>query len=134
MRGEGATLDAAPLDAPPPKETIELLGLEATKTHLVAERAPSLVGVAERLRIMGSLALSLCHSRRRPCGRCLLAQALRARSTSPLRSSLVRERGLIVELCDGGTLLDAPLDLGQRSRVAAAATPDAYALLVDALR
>ena len=71
--GEGATLDGAPLDAPPPKETIELLSLEATKTHLVARavaesrrrcRAPADHGLAR------SLALPL---RRRPCGRCLLA-------------------------------------------------------------
>ena len=44
MRGEGASLDGAPLDGPLPKETIELLGLEATKTVLVAKHAPSLVG------------------------------------------------------------------------------------------
>ena len=121
--GEGATLDGAPLDAPPPKETIELLGLEATKTQLVAERAPSLVGVAERLRIMGSLALSLCHF---AAGRVDAVCSLRpARSVDIAAAQLVvRERGLIVELCDGGALLDAPLDLGQRSRVAAAATPD----------
>ncbi len=131
--GEGATLDGAPLDVPLPKETIELLGLEATKTHLVAERAPSLVGVAERLRIMGSLALSLCHF---AAGRVDAVCSLRpSRSVDIAAAQLVvRERGLIVELCDGGTLLDAPLDLGQRSRVAAAATPDAYALLADALR
>ncbi len=61
VRGEGASLNGAPLDGPLPKETIELLGLEATKTVLVAEHAPSLVEIAERLRVMGSLALSLCH-------------------------------------------------------------------------
>ncbi len=42
VRGEGASLNGAPLDGPLPKETIELLGLEATKTVLVAEHAPSL--------------------------------------------------------------------------------------------
>ena len=50
VRGEGASLNGAPLDGPLPKETIELLGLEATKTVLVAKHAQSLVEIAERLR------------------------------------------------------------------------------------
>ena len=41
VRGDGARLDGEPLDAPLPKESIELLGLEATKTALVAEHAPA---------------------------------------------------------------------------------------------
>ena len=95
-----------------PKDTIELLSLEATKTQLVAEQAPSLVGVAERLRVMGSLALSLCHL---AAGRVDAVCSLRpARSVDIAAAQLVvRERGLIVELCDGGPLLDAPLDLGR---------------------
>jgi myo-inositol-1(or 4)-monophosphatase len=133
VRGEGAQLDGRPLVAPLPTERIEVLGLEATKTHLVAEHAPALVGVAERLRIMGSLALSLCHF---AAGRVDAVASLRpARSVDIAAAQLlVRERGLVVELFDEGPLDDAPLDLGQRSRVAAAATPQAYAALVDALR
>jgi myo-inositol-1(or 4)-monophosphatase len=133
VRGQGAMLDGELLEAPPPKDPIELLGLEATKTTLVAERAPRLVGVAERLRIMGSLALSLCHlAAGRVDGVCSLRPA---RSVDIAAAQLlVRERGLPIDLCDDGPLLGAPLDLVPRSRVAAAGTPDAYARLVAALR
>ncbi len=126
VRGEGARLDGAPLDGTLPKETIELLGLEATKTVLVAESAPSLTGIAERLRIMGSLALSLCHL---AAGRVDAVASLRpARSVDIAAAQLlVRERGLAVELFDEPPLSAAPLDLVPRSRLAAAATPAALA-------
>jgi myo-inositol-1(or 4)-monophosphatase len=133
VRGEGARLNGTPLDATLPKEAIELLGLEATKTYLVAEHAAALVGVADRLRIMGSLALSLCHL---AAGRVDAVASLRPSRSVDIAAAqlIVRERGLVIELFDEGPLLDAPLDLGQRSRVAAAATPAAYASLVAALR
>ena len=60
-RGEGAFLNGSPLDGPGPKERIEILSLEATRTDLVAEQVAGLVGFAVRTRVMGSLALSLCH-------------------------------------------------------------------------
>ena len=106
VRGEGASLNGAPLDGPLPKETIELLGLEATKTVLVAEHAPSLVEIAERLRVMGSLALSLCHL---AAGRVDAVASLRpARSVDIAAAQLlVRERGLAIELFD-----DPPLSGG----------------------
>jgi myo-inositol-1(or 4)-monophosphatase len=132
VRGEGARLDGAPLDAAPPKETIELLGLEATKTVLVAEHAPSLTGIAERLRIMGSLALSLCHL---AAGRVDAVASLRpARSVDIAAAQLlVRERGLAVELFDDPPLSAAPLDLVPRSRLAAAATAEACSALAQTL-
>jgi myo-inositol-1(or 4)-monophosphatase len=133
VRGEGASLNGAPLDGPLPKETIELLGLEATKTALVAKHAPSLVGIAERLRVMGSLALSLCHL---AAGRVDAVASLRpARSVDIAAAQLlVRERGLAVELFDDPPLSAAPLDLVPRSRLAAAGTPGACAQLAAALR
>ena len=126
VRGEGARLDGAPLDAPLPKESIELLGLEATKTALVAEHAPALTPIAERLRVMGSLALSLCHL---AAGRVDAVASLRpARSVDIAAAQLVAlERGVAVELFDEPPLAAAPLDLVPRSRLAAAATPEAPA-------
>src|SRR5581483_3831146 len=59
-RGEGAYLGDERLGGVRPKDRIELLGFEATTTDLVARHAGAFVGVAHRLRIMGSLALSLC--------------------------------------------------------------------------
>lgn len=132
-RDGGATLDGAPLEGPLPKESIELLGLEATKTALVAEHAPALVPIAERLRVMGSLALSLCHL---AAGRVDAVASLRpARSVDIAAAQLVaRERGVSVELFDDPPLAAAPLDLVARSRLVAAATPGACARLAEALR
>jgi myo-inositol-1(or 4)-monophosphatase len=131
VRGEGAKLDGAALSGPLSKPTIELLGLEATKTHLVAEHAPPLVGIAERLRIMGSLALSLCHL---AAGRVDAVASLRSVRSVDIAAAqlLVRERGLAIELFDDPPLSAAPLDLVQRSRVVAG-TAGACARLAQAL-
>ena len=131
-RGGGAKLNGVALDGTLPKETIELLGLEATKTVLVAEYAPALTGLAERLRIMGSLALSLCHL---AAGRVDAVASLRPCRSVDIAAAqlLVRERGLAVELFDGPPLTAAPLDLVPRSRVAAAGTPEVCARLAAAL-
>lgn len=133
VRDGGAMLDGAPLEGPLPKESIELLGLEATKTALVAEHAAALVPIAERLRVMGSLALSLCHL---AVGRVDAVASLRpARSVDIAAAQLVaRERGVSVELFDDPPLAAAPLDLVARSRLVAAATPGACARLAEALR
>lgn len=131
--GEGARLNGEPLGGAGPKERIELLVLEATRTDLVARYTPPFVGLAHRLRIMGSLAISLCHlAAGRVDGVC---------SLKPVRSVdvaaaqlLVRERGLAVELVDGGSFGEAPLDLGARSRIVAAANPELCGQLAAALR
>src|SRR5207237_7012303 len=60
-RGGGAFLGGRLLGPDRPKDEIETLALEATLTSLVAERAAGVVGLAYRLRIMGSLALALCN-------------------------------------------------------------------------
>lgn len=131
-RGQGALLNGMPLEGALPREPIELLSLEATKTRLVARHVAGLVPLAERLRIMGSLALSLCHL---AAGRVDAVCSLRsARSVDIAAAQLVvRERGVPVELPDAGPLLEVPLDLGQRSRIVAAATPELCAQLAAAL-
>jgi myo-inositol-1(or 4)-monophosphatase len=45
-RGEGAFLNGRLLEGPPPKERIEILSLEATRTDLVAEHVAAMVGFA----------------------------------------------------------------------------------------
>ena len=60
-RGEGASLNGEQLGAVKPKDEVEILSFEATLTSSVAEKAAQMVGFAYRLRVMGSLALSLCH-------------------------------------------------------------------------
>lgn len=133
VRGEGARLDGQPLGSVRPKEAIELLVLEATRTDLVARHAPPLVGLARRLRIMGSLALSLCHL---AAGRVDAVCSLKpARSVDIAAGQLlVRERGLAIDLPDDPPLGAAPLDLEGRSRVVAAGTPELCAQVAAALR
>ena len=131
-RGEGALLDGRPLEGPGPKERIEILSFEATRTDLVAERVAGMVGLAYRTRIMGSLALSLCHL---AAGRVDAVVSLKpARSVDIAAAQLlVRERGLAIDLPEDPPFRDAPLDLAARSRVVAAATPALCAELYSRL-
>jgi myo-inositol-1(or 4)-monophosphatase len=121
-REGGAFLDGEPLSGLGPKEAIELLSFEATMTDYVARKAADFLLLAPRLRIMGSLALSLCHL---AAGRVDGVVSLK-----PIRSVdiaagqlLVREQGLAIELPLLGSFLAAPLDVGSHSRVVAARTP-----------
>ncbi len=123
-RGAGATLNGEPLGAVRPKGTIEILCFEATRTALVARHAPAVEGLAYRLRLMGSLALSLCHlAAGRVDGVCSLKAA---RSVDIAAGQLLcREVGLAVELFDDPRPFGAAeLDLEPRSRIAAAGTSD----------
>jgi myo-inositol-1(or 4)-monophosphatase len=131
-RGEGAFLDGEPLAGPGPKEQIEILSFEATRTELVAERVAAMVGLAYRTRIMGSLALSLCHL---AAGRVDGVVSLKpARSVDIAAAQLlVRERGLAIDLPEDPPFRRAPLDLAGRSRVVAAATPALCAELYSRL-
>jgi len=133
QRGEGAFLDGRRLGGVAPKDAIELLSLEATRTDLVATHAPPLVGVARRVRVMGSLALSLCHL---AAGRVDAVCSLKAARSVDIAAAqlLVAEAGLVQGLVDGGEFAEAPLDLEGRSRIAAAGTRELYEELAAALR
>ena len=121
-RGGGARLNGVPLGDIHPREEIEILSFEATLTSLVAEKAPAVADLAYRLRIMGSLALSLCHL---ADGRVDAVCSLKAARAVDIAAAqlLVRERGIAIELSDDPPFGAAPLDLTGRSRVVAAATP-----------
>ena len=118
-RGRGAFLDGAPLTCPGPKDTVEILSLEGTTTEAIALAVPGILGVAHRVRVMGSLALSLCHL---AAGRVDAVCCLKPARSIDIAAAqlLVRERGLAIELFEEPPFGRAPLDLGQRSRVVAA--------------
>ncbi len=132
-RGRGAHLGGQPLGRVRPKDEIEILSFEATTTAFVAERAQGMVGLAKRLRVMGSLALSLCHL---AAGRVDAVCSLKpARSVDIAAAALlVRECGLAIELFDDPPFAEGLLDLGARSRVVAAGTPELCERLAAALR
>ncbi|HEY7602684.1 MAG TPA: inositol monophosphatase family protein [Gaiellaceae bacterium] len=131
-RGEGAYLDGSRLGDERPKDRIEILSFEATRTALVAEHAAAMVGIAHRLRIMGSLALSLCHlAAGRVDGVCSLKPARAVDIAAG--QLLVREVGLCIDLPQAPPFERAPLDVEGRSRVVAAATPELCGQLSTAL-
>jgi myo-inositol-1(or 4)-monophosphatase len=132
-RGRGAFLDGRALGAQRPKETIEILSFEGTTTSAISELVGPVADIAGRLRVMGSLALSLCHL---AAGRVDGVVSLKpARSVDIAAAQLlVRECGLAIDLFEDPPFDTAPLDLGTRSRVAAAATPELVLALADALR
>ena len=130
-RGEGALLDGHPL-MELPKDQLEILSFEATTTAYVAENAARFIGLAHRLRVMGSLAVTLCHL---AAGRVDGVVSLKAARSVDIAAAqlLVRERGLAIELPDAPPFAAAPLDLVGRSRVAAAGTDELCRRLADAL-
>jgi myo-inositol-1(or 4)-monophosphatase len=133
-RGGGARLNGEPLGAVRPKDEVEILSFEATRTSLIARDAPKVANLAYRLRIMGSLALSFCHL---AAGRVDAVCSLKpARSVDIAAAQLLcRELGLVVELFDGEEPFGAaPLDLEQRSRVVAAGSDAVCERIAAALR
>jgi len=121
-RGAGAYLGGVPLGAVKPKDEIEILSFEATLTSSVAEKAAQMVGIAYRLRIMGSLALSLCH-----------LAAGRVDAVCSLKGARSVECGLAIDLPEAPPFGRAPLDTEGRSRVVAAGTPELCRELFAAL-
>jgi myo-inositol-1(or 4)-monophosphatase len=132
-RGGGAFLNGEKLGTIRPKDTIEILSFEGTTTQAIVERIGGVIGLAERVRVMGSLALSLCHL---AAGRVDGVVCLKpARSVDIAAAQLlVRECGLAIELFEDPPFDAAPLDLGMRSRLVAAGSPELTQRLAMALR
>jgi myo-inositol-1(or 4)-monophosphatase len=132
-RGRGAFLNGVRLGSQQPKSSIEILSFEGTTTQAIADRVPAVAELADRLRVMGSLALSLCHL---AAGRVDGVVSLKpARSVDIAAAQLlVRECGFAIDLFEDPPFEAALLDLRPRSRVAAAGSPDLVELLAGALR
>jgi myo-inositol-1(or 4)-monophosphatase len=131
VRGGGALLDGSPITERP-KDELEILSFEATTTAYVSANAARFDGVAHRLRIMGSLAISLCHL---AAGRLDGVVSLKGARSVDIAAAqlLVREQGLAIDLPDAPPFGSAPLDLEGRSRVVAAGTAALCAELAAAL-
>jgi myo-inositol-1(or 4)-monophosphatase len=116
-RGRGAWLDGAPL-APhrPVDERLELLMVEGASPALVERAARHLDGRVRRLRALGSIALSLCHT---AAGRAdAMACLVRGRSVDVAAAQLVaREAGLLVGAPAAEAFPAAPLDVTTRFHV-----------------
>jgi myo-inositol-1(or 4)-monophosphatase len=108
-KGGGAKLDGEPLGVVRPKDTVEILAMEGTLAASIADHAEALVGYAQRFRIMGSLALSMCQF---AAGRVDAVCSLReVRSVDTAAAQLlIREVGLSLGFADAGPWDAAPLD------------------------
>jgi myo-inositol-1(or 4)-monophosphatase len=131
-RGGGAFLNGTRITERP-KDELEILSFEATTTAYVSENAARFDGVAHRLRIMGSLAITLSHL---AAGRVDGVVSLKAARSVDIAAAqlLVLEQGLSIGLPDGPEpFSEAPLDLVGRSRVVAAGNDELCARLATAL-
>jgi myo-inositol-1(or 4)-monophosphatase len=132
VRGGGAELDGLPLGDVRPKDRVEILALEGTLAASVADKAVALTGYAQRFRIMGSLALSLCQL---AAGRLDAVCSLRgARAVDVAAAQLVvRECGLEIGFADGTPWAAAPLDTVPQAIVVAAPTEELRDRLAEIL-
>ena len=132
VRGEGAKLDGQELGGVRPKDTVEILAMEGTLAASVADHAEALTGYAQRFRITGSLALSLCQlAAGRVDAVCSLRES-RAVDTAAAQL-LVTEVGLKIGYVDAGPWEASPLDTAHRSLVVAAATEELRTKLSEIL-
>lgn len=132
VRGDGAKLDARPLDATGLDHGLEIVGMESAKPERLVPVAQALSGKAFRIRTVGSIAITLCYVAAgrfdgmltgRPCRSVDLAAA----------QLIAREAGAKIDL--GGLALEgAGLSLDARYHVAAALDGGAMATLLDAQR
>jgi myo-inositol-1(or 4)-monophosphatase len=131
-RGGGARLGGAVLGGVAPKDPIEILAFEGTTSSTIAAKIAAVEPLAKRLRVMGSLALSLCHL---AAGRVDAVCSLKEARSIDIAAAqlLVRECGLAIDLPQAPPFEAAPLDLQGRSRVVAAATRARAGELASAL-
>jgi len=122
-RGGGAWLGETRLGDSRPVDPIEILSVEATVAGAVADKAVAFSGFAKRLRIMGSLALSLCHL---AAGRVDAVCSLKEARAVDIAAAqlLLQECSLPIVFADAGPFQAAPLDVAARSPVAAAGTQE----------
>ena len=122
-RGKGARLQGEQIGARAAEGLDRDPLLRRDDRRAIADRIEDVLALAGRVRVMGSLALSLCHL---AAGRVDAVCSLKpARSVDIAAAQLlVRECGLAIELFDDPPFGRGPLDLVTRSRVAAAGSPE----------
>ncbi len=131
-RDGGATLNGRPLVLEDPDgSTLEVVGLESARPEWLLPVVEELVAKTYRLRVIGSIAASLCFvAAARFDG---MASANVCRSVDAAAGQLiVREAGGFVSFLGYGGV-EAPLDLDARYRLVAARTPEGLDVLARAL-
>lgn len=126
-RGEGAVLGEHPLEAKSDAAGIEVVGLESGKPEWIAPLISSLAGRAFRVRVVGSIAISLCWV---AAGRLdAMATARDCRSVDAAAAQLIaREAGGSIVFGDAEPE-SAPLSLDARYPLAAALDDERLAVV-----
>jgi myo-inositol-1(or 4)-monophosphatase len=129
-RGEGATLDGTPIEVAADGERLELLGVEAAEPQRALESLGALAGKVYRLRVVGSIAISVAYV---AAGRFDAMIGLRpCRSVDAAAAQLIaREAGGEVAFGDLSPA-SAALGLDARYPIAAAAGEQGLAIAREA--
>ena len=131
-RGAGARLGELELWAEGPGYGLEVVNIEAAKPERIISMLEELAGKAFRIRVLGSIALSLCYVAAGRFDGALTARG--CRSVDAAAGQLIaREAGAALEL-PGFELAEAPLDLGARYHVTAALDDELLASLREVQR
>lgn len=131
-RGAGAWLGEVELHAEGPGYGLEVVNIEAAKPERIIPMLDQLAGNAFRVRVLGSIALSLCYVAAGRFDGALTARG--CRSVDAAAGQLIaREAGAVIEL-PGYELSEATLDLGARYHVTAALDADMLAQLREVQR
>jgi myo-inositol-1(or 4)-monophosphatase len=130
-RDGGATLNGTPLDATTDERRLEVVGLESARPEWLAPVVDLLRGEVFRVRVIGSIAVSLCYVAASRFD--AMASTNNSRSVDSAAAQLIaREAGCYVSFLGHGGI-EAPLDLDARYRVVAARTPEGLDTLARAL-
>lgn len=131
--GAGATLNGAPLDRDATGNGLEVVGIETAKpANITAEWLERIDGRVHRLRVVGSIALTLCQVAAARFDGMLSLRACRSIDAAA-GQLIVREAGGHVAFGDADDPLSAPLDLLPHRRVAAARTDEALRFLLGSV-
>jgi myo-inositol-1(or 4)-monophosphatase len=128
-RGAGVLLDGRPLGEPPGEQRnedgrLEFVAVESADPRWIAASAGELGDVAHRLRVLGTIAVSLCQlAASRVDG---FVTLWRTRAVDVAAAQLIaRESGALVAFTAYDDPLAAPLDVEAHSPVVAARTAEA---------
>jgi len=130
-RRAGATLNGELLDPEAGNAALEVVGFESARPEWVAPVAALLEGDVFRMRVIGTIATSLCYVASARFDGMLTMSTCRSVDAAAAQL-IVREAGGFVSVLGHGGL-EAPLSLDARYRLASARSPEHLEKLVAAL-
>jgi myo-inositol-1(or 4)-monophosphatase len=133
-RGDGAWLDGVRIESPPDERRLadgrlEAITIESADPRWIAPKMQALCDTVFRLRVMGSIAISLCQLAPTRVDGMLTLWRTRAVDVAAAQL-IVREAGAVVAFPAFDDPLGAPLDIEPHSPVVAARTPESLAQLI----